>query len=155
MVNTTTSNINKKFNDLLEKELSSFFDMLLNIAESEENFDFSKEKLQMLANEYFMFSETSKKGGKKPKAQKEIEPEERCKETKKDGSQCNGSKTKKEEYKNTEYSEMCSLHINAAKKAKETPIEDKKEHVVQEIEKPIEKKKKQAKKEIIKQDELP
>jgi hypothetical protein len=160
----TTSNINKKFNNLLENELAGFFDMLIETSQNQENFEFSKENLVELANGYFMFSVTSKKpkAEKVKKERKELSDEERCQETKKDGSRCNGSKTKKEEHQNTEYATMCSLHINSAKKPK--VVKEETSSTVDEIEKPVAEEetpkkpkkatKKQSKKEIIEEEEL-
>lgn len=150
-----TSNINKKFNDLLHKELDMFFDTLFEKAETDD-FEFTKENLIQLAKEFFPVEKAKKI--KEKKERKIPDDEERCVVEKKDNTRCNGSKNKKEEYFDTEYANMCPLHINAAKKAKEQVIVSD-EPVVDEIEKPIEekvkpKKKKVTKKEVIAEDEL-
>lgn len=164
----TTSNINKKFNELLHKELDGFFETLFDKAEETE---FTKENLVQLAKEYFPLEKVKKT--KEKKERKIPDDTERCIVEKKDGSRCNGSKNKKEEYFDTEYANMCPLHINSAKKAKviipeeETfvdEIEKPEETVLEEIEKPEEtneiekpvkpKKKKASKKEVISEDEL-
>lgn len=153
-----TSNINKKFNDLLHKELDGFFDILFEKAENGD-FEFTKDNLIELAKEYFPIKQA--KQVKEKKERKIPEDAERCTVVKKDGTRCNGSKNKKEENINTEYAEMCPLHVNAAKKQHEKPVEETvEESVVDEIEKPIEqekvkpKKKKTTKKEVISEDEL-
>lgn len=149
-----TSNINKKFNDLLHKELDGFFDTLFDKAETTD-FEFTKENLVELAKVYFPLEKSKKT--KEKKERKIPDDEERCIVEKKDNTRCNGSKNKKEEYIGTEYANMCPLHINAAKKANEKVVEPTKLTVVDEIEKPIEvkqKKKKNSKKEVITEDEL-
>jgi hypothetical protein len=150
-----TSNINKKFNDLLHKELDMFFDTLFEKAETDD-FEFTKENLIQLAKEFFHVEKAKKI--KEKKERKIPDEAERCVIEKKDNTRCNGSKNKKEEYFDTEYANMCPLHINAAKKAKEEVIVPN-EIVVDEIEKPIEqkvkpKKKNVTKKEVIAEDEL-
>lgn len=148
-----TSNINKKFNDLLHKELDGFFDLLFEKAENGE-FEFTKDNLTELAKEYFPIKQA--KQVKEKKERKIPENAERCTVVKKDGTRCNGSKNKKEEYLNTEYAEMCPLHVNAAKKQHENPAEESvEETVVDEIENPVKpKKKKTTKKEVISEDEI-
>lgn len=164
------SNLNKKFNELLHKELEGFFDVLFEKVENTEDgsFEFSKENLIELAKEYFPAVKASKasKPVKEKKERKIPEDTERCTIIKKDGTRCNGSKNKKEEYIDTEYACMCPLHVNAAKKQHEKPVEESvEETVVDEIEKPVEleqevekpvksKKKKATKKEVISEDEL-
>jgi hypothetical protein len=162
MSTSSTSNINKKFNDLLHKELDGFFEYLFEKAE-DTDFEFTKDNLTELAKEYFPIKQA--KQVKEKKERKIPDDAERCTVVKKDGTRCNGSKNKKEEYINTEYAEMCPLHVNAAKKQNEKPVEETvEEQVVDEIEKPTEvnvveekvkpKKKRTPKKEVISEDEL-
>lgn len=168
MSTSSTSNINKKFNDLLHKELDGFFDLLFEKSE-ETDFEFTKDNLTELAKEYFPIKQAKQVKEKKEKKERKIpEDSERCTVIKKDGTRCNGSKNKKEEYIDTEYACMCPLHVNAAKKQHEKPIEEEsvEETVVDEIEKPVDqeieeiekpvksKKKKATKKEVISEDEL-
>jgi hypothetical protein len=158
-----TANMNKKFNELIKNEMSKFFDFVFENVEDE--IIITKENLMSKYDEFFVVVSTKKeKTVKAPREKKEIPDNERCQETKKDGSRCNGTKTKKEEHIGTDYENMCSLHINSAKKAKTLePVEEQQpesepvEEQQPETE-PVEKTKKQKKTskktEIILDDEL-
>lgn len=131
------SNISNNIKNLIQNELSGLFNHIVNVSENTEGFVITKESLIKISDDYFSFSEAATKKGKaikatktvkEPKEKKEIPEEERCISTKKDGSRCNGRKTKKEEHKNTGYEELCSLHINMALKESLKPKEPEPEN---------------------------
>lgn len=130
------SNISNNIKNLIQNELSGLFNHIVNVSENAEGFVITKESLIKISDDYFSFSEAPTKKGKAVKAakekvvkeKKEIPEEERCISTKKDGSRCNGRKTKKEEHKNTGYEELCSLHINMALKDSLKPKEPEPEN---------------------------
>lgn len=146
-----SSNISKKISELVIKELSGFFDHLLEKIDTEEDsFSFDKESLDIIAKEYFGLKEKLVKEKivkeKLVKEKKILTDEERCSELKKDGNQCSGRKTTLEIHKDTKFGSMCSLHINAAKKNTPKSVVDSPPF---EIEEPQQKKHKQKKPEII------
>lgn len=122
------SNINKKIQELFQKEMSKFFDHCA--VKDTEGVGYTVEEQNAELSEFFEWNKTkSSSSGKvikekspsKPK--KVLEEHERCVELKKDGSHCSNPKSKKDEIIGTEFENMCSIHVNAAIKKAGVSIE--------------------------------